>query len=167
MKIIFIDGYNIINSWPNLKFEQISDARDKLIDIMHNYGAYERCKVNIVFDAHMVKGSIKKIDNINDNISVIFTKEGETADSYIEKEVHSLGRRYEVYVVTSDSLEQQTIFQRGAVRVPAIEFYNEIQKIERQIGSSSNVNVKVNKNNILDNIDSNVLYKLEKMRRGK
>lgn len=169
MKIIFVDGYNIINSWPNLKEEKevsFDAARRKLIDIMHNYGSYEHCKIKVVFDAHLVKGSIQKIDDVNESVSVIFTKDGETADAYIEREVHGLGRRYEVYVVTSDSLEQQTIFQRGAVRVPSIEFYNEVQKIEQQISNKSKTNVSTNKNHLSDNIDSNILDKLEKMRRG-
>lgn len=169
MKIIFVDGYNIINSWPNLKEEKdvsIDSARKKLIDIMHNYGSYEKCKVKIVFDAHLVKGSIQKIEDINENVSVVFTKDGETADAYIEKEVHTLGRRYEVYVVTSDSLEQQTIFQRGAVRVPSLEFFNEIQQVEKQIGKKTNINISTSKNHLSDNIDSNILDILEKMRRG-
>lgn len=169
MKIIFVDGYNIINSWPNLKNELLlsyEGARKKLIDIMHNYGSYEHCKIKIVFDAHKVKGSIQKIDDINENVSVIFTKDGETADAYIEREVNNLGRRYEVYVVTSDSLEQQTIFQRGAVRVTSIEFYNEVQKIESQIRKKTKTNTVTTKNHLSDNIDSSVLDVLERMRRG-
>lgn len=169
MKIIFVDGYNIINSWPNLVEEKevsYEGARQKLIDIMHNYGAYEKCKVKIVFDAHKVKGSLQKIEDLNNNVSVVFTKDGETADAYIEKNVHNLGRRYEVYVVTSDSLEQQTIFQRGAIRVPALEFYNEVQGIEKEIGSEAKETSFTNKNHLSDNIDSNVLDILEKMRRG-
>lgn len=115
MKIIFIDGYNVLNSWPNLKdLKNISfdGARNKLIDILHNYGSYNDCKIIIVFDGHKVAGNIENKEEINKNLSIVFTKDGETADAYIEKEVHSIGRRYEVYVVTSDWLEQQTIFQR-------------------------------------------------------
>ena len=96
---------------------------------------------------------------------IVFTKDGETADSYIEKEVHSLGRRYEVYVVTSDWLEQQTIFQRGAVRISSLEFYNEVMDVQRNIKKIKNERV-IPKNHLQDNIDINVLEKLEEIRRS-
>lgn len=171
MKIIFVDGYNVINSWPNLK--QLKDysfdgARQSLIDSLHNYSVYEGCKVIVVFDAHKVNRSIEKKEDINNNISIVFTKDGETADSYIEKEVHNLGRRFEVYVVTSDWLEQQTIFQRGAVRVSSIEFYNDVIDTEKRIKIKTNKGAHLlDKNNLLDNVNDDVLKKLEAMRRSK
>ena len=98
---------------------------------------------------------------------MVFTKDGETADSYIEKEVHNLGRKYEVYVVTSDSLEQQTIFQRGAVRVSSIEFYNEVVETEKRIHKKTEKNKVPSKNHLQDNIDNDVLKKLEEIRRSR
>ena len=169
MKIIFVDGYNVINSWPNLKEEKdasFDGARKKLIDTMHNYGTYEHCKIKIVFDAYLVKGNLQKVEDVNENVSVIFTKDGETADAYIEREIHNLGRRVEIYIVTSDMLEQQTAFQRGAVRMSSLEFYNEIQKVERKISKNTKLNLTVNRNNLSDNIDSDVLKKLEEIRRS-
>lgn len=169
MKIIFVDGYNVINSWPNLKKKRdytFDGAREKLIDTLHNYSVFEGCKIIIVFDAYKVSRSIEKKENINNNISVVFTKDGETADSYIEREVHNIGRKYEVYVVTSDYLEQQLIFQRGAVRVSSLEFYNEVLKTENKI-SLGRREVEDNKKNVLgDNVDEDVYKKLEAMRRS-
>ena len=169
MKIIFVDGYNVINSWPNLKKQKnytFDGARDKLIDTLHNYSVFEGCKIIIVFDAYKVSRSIEKKENINNDISVVFTKDGETADSYIEREVHNIGRKYEVYVVTSDYLEQQIIFQRGAVRVSSIEFYNEVLKTENKI-KLGRKEIEENKKNILgDNVNEDVYKKLEAMRRS-
>lgn len=171
MKIIFVDGYNVINSWPNLKQQKdysFDGARQSLIDSLHNYSVYEGCKVIVVFDAHKVNRSIEKKEDINNNISIVFTKDGETADSYIEKEVHNLGRRFEVYVVTSDWLEQQTIFQRGAVRVSSIEFYNDVIDTENRIKRKANKNTHLlHKNNLLDNVNDDILKKLEAIRRSK
>ncbi len=154
MKIIFVDGYNVINSWPDLKIKKNNNfdgARRSLIDTMHNYGVYNDCKVIIVFDAHKVLGSIQKVEAVNKNLSIIFTKDGETADSYIEKEVNLLGRKYEVIVVTSDWLEQQTIFQRGAVRMSSLEFYNEVLDVENSIRKRKNKSKILDKNILSDN----------------
>lgn len=169
MKIIFVDGYNVINSWPNLKQQKdysFDGARKSLINTLHNYAVYEGCKVIIVFDAHKVNRSIEKKENINKNISIVFTKDGETADSYIEREVHNLGRRFEVYVVTSDWLEQQTIFQRGAVRIAALEFYNEVLETENRINKKTIKSMSSSKNHLGDNVDEDILRLLEAIRRS-
>ncbi|WP_297429393.1 NYN domain-containing protein [Clostridium sp.] len=170
MKTIFVDGYNVINSWPNLKQKKESsfeDARQTLIDKLHNYGVFKACKIILVFDAHKVIGSLEKKEEINKNISVIFTKDGETADSYIEKKVNALGRKHEIVVVTSDNLEQQTIFQRGAVRMSSLEFYNEVLKVEKSIKIRTNRNQSIHKNSISDNIDDKIAKLLEEIRRSK
>ena len=169
MKIIFIDGYNVLNSWPNLKEgknDSFEGRRLKLINTLHNYGSYHDCKVIVVFDGYKVAGNIENKEEINRNLSIIFTRDGETADSYIEKEVHNIGRKYEVYVVTSDWLEQQTIFQRGAVRMSSLEFYNEVMLTEHSIRKKNLKNKVSSKNHLQDNIDDEVLEKLEKMRRS-
>ncbi|MBD7912691.1 MULTISPECIES: NYN domain-containing protein [Clostridium] len=169
MKIIFIDGYNVLNSWPNLKEgknDSFHGRRLKLVNILHNYGSYSDSKVILVFDGHKVAGNLENKEDINKNLSIIFTKDGETADSYIEREVHSLGRRFEVYVVTSDWLEQQTIFQRGAVRMSSLEFYNEVMETEHSIRKKAAKNRVVAKNHLQDNLDIDVVQKLEKIRRS-
>lgn len=168
MKTIFVDGYNVINNWPDLnKQKEISyeSARQSLIDKVHNYGVYNGFHIVLVFDAYKVHGNIEKREVLNKNISVVFTKDGETADAYIEKKVNSLGRKHEVAVVTSDKLEQQTIFQRGAVRISCLEFYNEVKKMEKSIKNKSN-NKTVSGNFVIDNVDETIVEALEKLRRG-
>lgn len=170
MKTIFVDGYNVINSWPDLKQKKdvsFEGARQTLIDKLHNYGVFKACKIILVFDAHKVMGSIEKKEEINKHISVVFTKDGETADSYIEKKVNSLGRKHEIVVVTSDFLEQQTVFQRGAVRMSSLEFYNEVLKVEKSIRHKADKNESSQKNSIGDNIDENIAKILEEIRRSK
>lgn len=170
MKIIFVDGYNVINSWPNLKEEKdysFEGARQSLMNSLHNYSVYEGCKIIIVFDAHKVNRSIEKKQYINNNLSIVFTKDGETADAYIEREVHEIGRRFEVHVVTSDWLEQQTVFQRGATRISTLEFYNEVLQTEKRIEKKTKKNIHLSKNHLDDNIDEHILEKLEAIRRSK
>lgn len=103
---------------------------------------------------------------MNQNVSIVFTKDGETADSYIEKQVNLAGRRCEITVVSSDNLVQQTTFQRGAVRMSSIEFYNEINLMEKSIKKNTEKNTLNKKNAIMDNIPDNILEKLEKIRRS-
>lgn len=170
MKTIFVDGYNVVNSWPDLKTRKdfsFEGARQTLIDKLHNYSVFKECNIVLVFDAHKVQGSIEKEEKISKNISVVFTKNGETADSYIERKVNALGRKYEIVVVTSDNLEQQTIFQRGAVRMSSLEFYNEVIKIEKSIKIKTDKIQNINKNNLSDNISPDIVKILEEIRRGK
>lgn len=170
MKNIFIDGYNVINSWRELRQENtgsMENSRMKLKDILLNYGVYNGYKIFLVFDAHLQAGSIEKKEKVNKNLTIVFTKEGETADSFIERYVNDIGRRYEVVVVTSDSLEQQLIFQRGAVRMSSIEFYHEIKSIENKI-RKENIKKQTEKRcSLKDRIDRNTADKLEEMRRSK
>ena len=169
MKFIFIDGYNVINSWSNLKKEKeisLDSARLKLIDILHNYGAIHQCKIMLVFDGYRVVGNLENKYEYNKNITIIFTKSGETADAYIEREIHNIGRRFEVSVVTSDSLEQQTIFQRGATRISSIEFYNMVFNTSEDIKRASTKSNQYDKSTLQDNVDEDILNKLEAMRRG-
>ena len=110
---------------------------------------------------------MKKKKIVNKNISVVFTRDGETADSYIEKKVNALGRKREIVVVTSDSLEQQTVFQRGAVRMSSLEFYNEVNKVEKSIKIKTDKNKSTHRNSISDNIDEKTAKMLEEIRRSK
>lgn len=130
-----MDGYNIINSWGDLaEASKISleTARTKLVEIMANYSAHTGVKVLVVFDAHMVEGR-RRAQYSASNVEVIFTKEGETADHYIEKVVDAIGREQEVLVATSDWIEQQIVMGRGASRISARELKNEVnQWVEKQ-----------------------------------
>lgn len=167
MRYIFIDGYNIINSWSDLaisKEESLENSRQRLIEILENYVAMREDKLYLVFDAHLSKGSIEKEEKTN-NITVVFTKEGETADSYIERKVNLIGRKKEVIVVTNDNLEQQTIFQRGATRMSSIEFNNEVKKSQNSLREEiSKINSKT-RTTLVDSIeDEEVRKKLERIR---
>ena len=169
MRYIFIDGYNIINSWSDLaisKEESLENSRQRLIEILENYVAMREDKLYLVFDAHLSKGSIEKEEKTN-NITVVFTKEGETADSYIERKVNLIGRKKEVIVVTNDNLEQQTIFQRGATRMSSIEFNNEVKKSQNSLREEiSKINSKT-RTTLVDSIeDEEVRKKLEIIRRN-
>ena len=168
MKTIFVDGYNVINSWPNLK--GIKDysyeaSRQQLIDTLQNYSEFKGCKMFIVFDAHMVKGSLEKKER-QGNLVVVFTKEGETADVFIEKMVNNIGRKSEVSVVTSDSIEQQVTFQRGATRMSSIEFYHEVINVEKRIQMKTEKKYLEKRNLLEDRVDEETLKKLEKIRRS-
>ncbi len=168
MKTIFVDGYNVINSWPNLK--KIKDfsygsSRQELIDSLQNYSGFKGYKVFIVFDAQLVKGSLQKKET-QGNLIVVFTKEGETADDYIERMVNNIGRKSEVCVVTSDSLEQQVTFQRGAIRMSSIEFYHEVISTQKKIRINIEKNQLDKRNRLEERIDNETLQKLEKIRRS-
>lgn len=165
-RIIFVDGYNIINSWSELKKIKeydFSGARKKLIDILENYATYKGDKVIIVFDAHMVEGSIEKKEKYGNTV-VVFTKEGEIADNYIERHVNNIGRKVNVTVVTSDSIEQQITFQRGANRMSSNEFYKEIKNIENNISKKVEKRYSLKRNYIEDIIEKDVLVELDKIR---
>ncbi len=132
---LLVDGYNVIFSWDNLKElakDNIDGARNTLINILCNYQGYKKCEVILVFDAYKVKGNAREVEKIN-NINIVYTKEAETADMYIEKVSHKLAKNNKVRVVTSDALEQLIILEGGALRVSSNEFFFEIQKAEEDI----------------------------------
>ncbi len=169
MKTVFVDGYNVINYWPELrdiKDQSLEIARDKLIETLNNYAAFKDFRLIVVFDAHLKKGSLEKTDKVSERLSVVYTRESETADAFIERSVDEMGRRVEVSVVTSDSLEQQLIFQRGAVRISSLEFYNEVKEAEKSIKGSIEKKYTHNRHMLEDAVDSEVLEKLEKIRRS-
>lgn len=132
---LLVDGYNIIFAWDELKELakiNLAAARDRLIDILCNYRGFRQCELILVFDAYKVKGNIGAVEKIH-NINVVYTKEAETADMYIEKTTHELGKKHRVRVATSDSLEQIIILGNGATRISADEFLQEIKNAEKAI----------------------------------
>lgn len=168
MRVIFVDGYNVINSWPELaeltklNFEA---SRQKLIDLLQDYAAYNGCRIYIVFDAHLIKGSLEKTEKLNNNLYIVFTKYSETADSYIERSVDSIGRKIDVCVVTSDSLVQQLAFQRGATRMSSMEFFYEVKSAHNSIKVKTEKNFSEKRHLLADRVEKDVLEKLEKIRR--
>ena len=132
---ILVDGYNIIFAWDELTKlarESLDYARQKLIDILCSYSAYRKNKLILVFDAYKVKGNPGSVEKIN-NIYVVYTKEAETADSYIERVTHEIARKHRVRVATSDNMEQVIIFGNGALRVSARAFFDEVEMTKREI----------------------------------
>jgi len=131
-EFLLVDGYNIINAWPELSEEakkvDLSSARDKLIDIMADYSASTGIIVIVVFDAHNVDKNLRTSYIIN-GVEVVYTKEGETADHYIERIADAIGREEKVRVATSDWIEQQIVMGRGAGRISARELYHEVCSI--------------------------------------
>ena len=132
---LLVDGYNIIFAWDELKRiseQSLESARERLISIMCNYQGYKNCELILVFDAYKVKGNRREIEQVN-NISVVYTKEAETADMYIEKVSHELGKNHRVRVATSDNVEQIIILGAGATRVSADAFKREVDAAEAEI----------------------------------
>ena len=132
---LLVDGYNVIFSWDNLKElskDSIDGARNTLINILCNYQGYKKCEVIVVFDAYKVKGNHRETEKVN-GVNIVYTKEAETADMYIEKVSLDLAKKHKVRVVTSDALEQLIILGNGALRVSSIEFYNEVKAAEETI----------------------------------
>ena len=132
---LLIDGYNIIFAWDDLKQaakDSLEDARSMLIDRVCSYKAMRPYEVILVFDAYKVKGNRGEVEKVH-NITVVYTKEAQTADAYIEKAAHELGKKHHVQVATSDSLEQMIILGSGAVRISAAAFIKEMKEVENEI----------------------------------
>lgn len=132
---LLVDGYNVIFSWKNLKElakDSLDTARNTLINIMCNYQGYKKCELILVFDAYRVKGQHREVEKIN-NINVIYTKEAETADMYIERATHTLAKNNRVRVVTSDGMEQLIILGNGALRVSSQAFLTEVELAQKEI----------------------------------
>ena len=132
---LLVDGYNIIFAWEDLNElskVNIEGARGKLMDILCNYQGYKKNTVILVFDGYKVAGNPGEVTKYH-NIYVVYTKEAETADQYIEKTVHQIAKKHRVTVATSDGLEQMIIIGQGAQRISAREFRTEIEMTNQQI----------------------------------
>ncbi len=135
VEYLLVDGYNVIFSWDSLREltdGSIDGARNALINILCNYQGYCKCELILVFDAYKVKGQHREVEKVN-NISIVYTKEAETADMYIEKVSHKLAKDHKVRVVTSDGMEQMIILGNGALRVSSQSFLSEVRKAESEI----------------------------------
>lgn len=132
---IIVDGYNLIFAWDGLAAlakENFDAARHILTDILCNYRGYTKCELVLVFDGYKVKGNAGEKSDYN-GIHLVFTKENETGDMYIEKLVEEVGKNYSVKVVTSDNLIQVSALRAGVLRMPAREFIKEIERVNDQI----------------------------------
>ena len=134
---LLVDGYNVIFSWDELKKlseTNIDASRNMLINILCNYQGYKKCELILVFDAYKVSGGRESVERAG-NISIVYTKEAETADMYIEKVTHTLAKDHRVRVVTSDRLEQLIILGNGALRISSRSFQQEVKEAEEEIRS--------------------------------
>ncbi len=134
---LLVDGYNIIFAWPELKelaTRNLDSARDKLMDIMSNYQGMIGGQLILVFDAYKVKGNPGSLLAYH-NIHVVFTKEAQTADQYIEKTVHEMAKKFRITVATSDALEQMIVWGDGAMRMSALGLLDEVKKSSEKLRS--------------------------------
>ena len=166
---LLVDGYNIIFAWDFLKElaeVNLEAARGKLMDILCNYQGFSGVTLIVVFDAYKVKGNPGEIFKYH-NIHVVYTKEAETADQYIEKTTHELGHKHQVTVVTSDSLEQVIVMGQGARRLSASDFREEVEQAEQEIRRINRERRQNGKNYLLENADDETAELLENVRLGK
>ena len=166
---LLVDGYNIIFAWEELNElakASIDAARNKLMDILSNYQGFIGCTLILVFDEYKVKGNQGEVQKYH-NIYVVYTKEAETADQYIEKTTHEIGRKYKVTVATSDALEQVIVMGQGAYRISARDFYEEVERTEKQIREINERERGEKRNYLLDYARKEDAREMEKVRLGK
>ncbi|NLJ95563.1 MAG: GTP-binding protein [Clostridiales bacterium] len=162
---LLVDGYNIIFSWKELNElanSSIDAARFKLMDILSNYQGFKKCIVILVFDAYKVKGGVEKVLDYH-NIHVVYTKEAETADQYIEKVTHEIAKENYVTVATSDALEQIIILGKGAVRLSANDLKEEILKVNKTIKEDYLDKYSIGRANIGDQFSEEIIKYLDEM----
>ncbi len=167
---LLVDGYNVINAWPELIAlkDNLEHSRDRLLEIMTHYGAFKDYKVVVVFDAHFIAGGETQRQIVK-GVSVVYTGEGETADSFIERQVYELVRRgEEVYVATSDGAEQMLVAGMGAYRISARELLTDVDRVNRIIREQFSENTQNYRRHELENrIKGDVARKLNDLRRGR
>ena len=168
MEYLLIDGYNVLNQWNDLfdlRNEPLEDCRDKFLHMLSNYQGYKSIEVIVVFDAYLQKRGQEKIQNF-DNIKVVYTKEGETADNFIERFVYLNGRSNLVKVVTSDFLEQIITMASGGIRMSPRELRLEI-RADLKVASEIGYKQPIKNNTIMSKVSPDIFEKLDKIRRGK
>jgi len=159
---LLVDGYNVIFAWDELKAvagDNLDAARKLLMDLLSNYQGFRKNRVILVFDAYKVPRGVGEVMKYH-NIHVVYTKESQTADAYIEKATYTLGKEHQVRVVTSDNAEQLIILGHGALRVPASTFREEVEAVEGQIAAI------LAKNNALSHRTQAVKAAMEKAEGG-
>lgn len=166
---LLVDGYNIIFAWEELKElaqEDIKAARDALMDVLCNYQGYRKCTLILVFDAYKVDGGPGEVLKYH-NIYVVYTKEAETADQYIEKTVRRIGRKHDVTVATSDALEQVIILGQGAHRMSAPGLKDEIETAVRELRGSYLGTQESGRYYLFDCLSKEDAHRLEQTRLGR
>ena len=166
---LLVDGYNIIFAIPQLKELaeiNIDSARSKLMDLLCNYQGYKKNTLILVYDAYKVEGGIGSVEKYH-NIHVVYTKEAETADQYIEKTVHEIGKKYHVTVATSDALEQKIIWGAGASRISAKGLWEELELARKEIQEQYLEQTNGSGRKLFQDLDPEFAEYLEEIRLGK
>ena len=166
---LLVDGYNIIFAWEELSDlakVNINSARDRLMDILCNYQGFRKCSLILVFDAYRLEGHPEEVIRYH-NIHVVYTKEAETADQYIERTAHEIGRKYQVTVATSDGLEQIIIRGQGCIMMSARELREEIDRINQEIREAYVEQFPGSKNYLFDYLPEDLAAKLNEVRLGR
>ena len=166
---LLVDGYNIIFAWEELSdlaAVSIDAARYKLMDILSNYQGFRKICVIVVFDAYKVPGGVEKVQKYH-NINVVYTKEAETADQYIEKVAIRIGRRYRTTVATSDGVIQLIIRSQGCILWSARDFREEIERVGKLISEEKGKHTGNAKNYLFAHADEETQKYLEAVRLGK
>lgn len=167
MEYLIIDGYNVINAWSDifdLEAEPLEEARLKLQEIISNFQGFKDLNIIIVYDAHYNKNGQEKSEKY-DNLTIIFTKENESADIYIERFVANMGNLHTIRVVTLDYLEQRIILSKGGIRVSPRELRQEIENTFKAENKRERTKPR-HANSIAAHLSPQVLEILEKIRRG-
>ena len=165
---LLVDGYNIIFAWEDLhelSEHSMDAARNKLMETLSNYQGYTSQRVILVFDAYKVEGFPGEVTKWH-NIDVVFTKEAETADQYIEKTAHAIGRKYKVTVATSDGLEQVIIRSQGCLLMSARELRQEIERIKVEIRREHLEKNQERGNYLLNYLPEEEAERMEAIRQG-
>lgn len=162
---LYVDGYNIINAWPNLyklsNDVDLDSAREELIDIMKEYQNLSGEQVYVVFDAYLVKGGMS-IEEKRDNLTVVYTKEHESADRYIERKVNDMKKHDKMYVASNDGMIQRIILSRGGIRISANELWKNYLTLKENLRRSKLRIRKQSTENIVT-IDDEIYQQLEKL----
>ncbi len=166
--IVLVDGYNMIGAWPmleKLKEHDLEDARDRLLDMLADYQGFTGMQVFVIFDAHQVPGLGATFKQ--HKLTVVYTKEKETADECIERLCSELfARRRSIYVATSDLVEQHVAFGKGALRLSARELLIDITQNRKDIDQALRKDKPISRNSVDNRISLDVRSQLEKLRRG-
>lgn len=165
---LLVDGYNIIFAWDDLKKqanENLEAARYRLADLLCNYQGYKKTGVILVFDGYKSKGNEGSVFRYH-NIDIVYTREAQTADNYIELVTQKIGRKVHITVATSDGLEQVIILGKGAARMSARELKIEIEKTEKLIQQDLDTHHTSAGNSIMDNLPADMAAMLEQLRQS-
>lgn len=168
-EFLLVDGYNIVFAWPELRRlseDNLEAARVRLADILCNYQGYKKNEIILVFDGYKSKGSEGSVIHYH-NIDIVYTKEAQTADQFIELVSARMGREFQIRVATSDALEQMIILARGASRMSARELWKEVKDVEESIRKTYEEKRPKTKIGLFDNVSEDMAKLLEDVRLGK